>query len=131
MRVSKAASQATPHCHSTTPTDQPCPSSRRMEAMAATQGVYSRLNTSRQPAESVVSVMEVLFPGGVSGALSPLAAASLLVFSLLYTPCVAAIASIRRELGRGWAVGVVFWQCAIAWIGALLVRLVGLLLGLG
>ena len=81
--------------------------------------------------ESVVSVMEVLFPAGVAGALTPLAAASLLAFSLLYTPCVAAIASIRRELGRGWAVGVVFWQCAVAWVAALLVRLVGLLLGLG
>ena len=81
--------------------------------------------------ESVVSVMEVLFPGGVSVALKPLGAACLLVFSLLYTPCVAAIASIRRELGRGWAVGVVLWQCGIAWIAALLVRLIGLLLGLG
>ena len=51
--------------------------------------------------ESVVSVMEVLFPGGVAAALKPLGAACLLVFSLLYTPCVAAIAAIRRELGRG------------------------------
>ena len=55
----------------------------------------------------------------------------MLVFSLLYTPCVAAIAAIRRELGRGWAVGVVLWQCAVAWVAALLVRLIGLLLGLG
>ena len=75
--------------------------------------------------------LEVLYPGGVSAALKPLGAACLLVFSLLYTPCVAAIASIRRELGRGWAVGVVLWQCGIAWIAALLVRLIGLLLGLG
>ena len=81
--------------------------------------------------ESVVSVMGVLFPGGVTAALKPLGAACLLVFSLLYTPCVAAIAAIRRELGRGWAVGVVLWQCGIAWIAALLVRLIGLLLGLG
>ena len=82
--------------------------------------------------ESVVSVMEILFAGeGVGAALSTLTAASLLVFSLLYTPCVAAIASIRRELGRRWAVYVVLWQCAIAWIAALLVRLVGLLLGMG
>ena len=81
--------------------------------------------------ESVVSVMEVLFPGGVAAALKPLGAACLLVFSLLYTPCVAAIAAIRRELGRGWAVGVVLWQCGIAWFAALLVRLLGLLLGLG
>ena len=82
--------------------------------------------------ESVVSVLEILFgDGGIAGAISGLAAASLLVFSLLYTPCVAAIASIRRELGRGWAIGVVLWQCGIAWLAALLVRLVGLALGLG
>ena len=56
--------------------------------------------------ESVVSTLEVLFGGGITTALSPLAAASLLVFSLLYTPCVAAIASIKRELGTKWAVGV-------------------------
>ena len=82
--------------------------------------------------ESVVSVMEILFAGeGVGAALSTLTAASLLVFSLLYTPCVAAIASIKRELGGRWAVYVVLWQCAIAWLAALLVRLVGLALGLG
>ncbi len=82
--------------------------------------------------ESVVSVMEILFSAeGVSAALSTLTAASLLVFSLLYTPCVAAIASIKRELGGRWALYVVLWQCAIAWIAALLVRLIGLLLGMG
>ena len=83
--------------------------------------------------ESVVSVLEVLFTneGGVSAALSQLSALCLLVFSLLYTPCVAAVASIRRELGRGWAVGVVLWQCGIAWLMALLVRVIGHLLGLG
>ena len=83
--------------------------------------------------ESVVSVMEILFDsaGGVASMLSGLSAACLLVFSLLYTPCVAAVASIRRELGRGWALGVVFWQCAVAWLAALLVRLIGLALGLG
>ena len=62
--------------------------------------------------------------------MSTLAAASLLVFSLLYTPCVAAIASIKRELGRKWAVSVVLWQCGIAWAAALMVRLIGLALGL-
>ena len=83
--------------------------------------------------ESVVSVLEVLFgaQGGVAEVMSSLAAASLLVFSLLYTPCVAAVASVRRELGRRWALYVVLWQCAVAWVAALLVRLVGLLLGLG
>ena len=83
--------------------------------------------------ESVVSVMELLFAasGGVSAALPALSAASLLVFSLLYTPCVAAIAAIKRELGGRWALYVVLWQCLLAWIAALLVRLLGLLLGLG
>lgn len=80
--------------------------------------------------ESVVSTLEVLFAGGIAGVLSPLSAASLLVFSLLYTPCVAAIASIRRELGGKWALGVVFWQCAVAWICALIMNLIGLGIGL-
>ena len=70
--------------------------------------------------ESVVSTMEILFAGqgGVTAVLTPVAAASMLVFSLLYSPCVAAIASIRRELGGKWAAGVVLWQCVIAWIAA-------------
>ena len=82
--------------------------------------------------ESVVSVMELLFASeGVQTALSTLTAASLLVFSLLYTPCVAAVASIRRELGRNWALYVILWQCALAWLAALIVRLIGLALGMG
>ena len=81
--------------------------------------------------ESVVSTLEVLFGGSITAALSPLAAACLLVFSLLYTPCVAAIASIKRELGTRWAVAVVVWQCALAWAAASIVHLVGLLLGVG
>ena len=82
--------------------------------------------------ESVVSVLEVLFggEGGVNAALTTLSAAALLVFSLLYTPCVAAVASIKRELGGRWAAAVVLWQCVVAWAAALIVRLVGLLLGL-
>ncbi len=80
--------------------------------------------------ESVVSVMELLFSNGVA-AIGSLAAASLLVFSLLYTPCVAAIASIKREMGAKWACYVVLWQCAIAWVMALIVRLIGLALGMG
>ncbi len=81
--------------------------------------------------ESVVSVLTVLFGSGEAlvTAVSPIAAASLLVFSLLYTPCVAAIASIKRELGGKWAFGVVLGQCVIAWIFALLTRLV--LMGIG
>ena len=72
--------------------------------------------------ESVVSSLQILFGGAVAASISPAAAASLLVFSLLYTPCVAAIASIRRELGRRWALGVVLFQCGVAWIMALLTR---------
>ena len=76
--------------------------------------------------ESVVSVLEVLFEGeGVGSALSVVTACSLLVFSLLYTPCVAAVASIKREMGNRWAVAVVLWQCMIAWIAALIVNVVG------
>ncbi|MBQ6554890.1 MAG: ferrous iron transport protein B [Firmicutes bacterium] len=77
--------------------------------------------------ESVVSSLEVLFGNGVAGALTPLSAACLLVFSLLYTPCVAAVASVKRELGMKWAVCLIVWQCAIAWLVALAVRLIGLL----
>ncbi|MBQ4000843.1 MAG: ferrous iron transport protein B, partial [Lachnospiraceae bacterium] len=80
--------------------------------------------------ESVVSIMETLFVDGVS-AIGPLAAASMLVFSLLYTPCVAAVSSIRRELGAKWSLGVILWQCLIAWVMALIVRLIGLAFGLG
>ena len=77
--------------------------------------------------ESVVSVLKVLFKGegGVGAALSTLSAVSLLVFSLLYTPCVAAVASIRREMGRRWAWGVVIWQCVVAWIAAFVVTVIG------
>ena len=77
--------------------------------------------------ESVVSSLQILFGTSVSTAISSLSAASLLVFSLLYTPCVAAIASIKRELGAKWAIGVVVWQCVIAWIAAFIVRLIGMI----
>lgn len=75
--------------------------------------------------ESVVSTVSVLF-GSVDtllAAITPLSALALLVFCLLYTPCVASIATIRRELGGKWAVGVVLMQCAVAWIVALIVRI--------
>ena len=83
--------------------------------------------------ESVVSTLSVLYgsTAALLSAITPLAAAAILVFCLLYTPCVAAIASIRRELGVKWALSIVFGQCAIAWLCALIVRLIGLLLGLG
>lgn len=67
--------------------------------------------------ESIVSTMQVL--GGISF-LNVASAASMLVFCLLYTPCVASISSIRRELGRSWAVFVVVFQCAVAWVMAFL-----------
>lgn len=75
--------------------------------------------------ESVVSTMEILFAGGISDALTKLSAASLLVFSLLYSPCIAAIASVKRELGTKWAVAMVGWQCFIAWLAAFLVYALG------
>lgn len=81
--------------------------------------------------ESVVSTLEVLFGGSVATAMSSISAAALLVFSLLYTPCVAAIAAVRRELGTKWAVCVVLWQCVLAWIAALLVRVIGFMVGIG
>lgn len=81
--------------------------------------------------ESVVSTLSVLFGSvkNLTALLTPLSAMSLLVFCLLYTPCVAAVASIKRELGSKWAVIVVVGECAIAWVCAFLVRLIGLALG--
>ena len=83
--------------------------------------------------ESVVATISVLFgsTATMTAAITPLSAASFLVFCLLYTPCVAAIASVRRELGNHWALLMVIGQCSIAWIAALLVRLIGLALGMG
>ncbi|MBR5230420.1 MAG: ferrous iron transporter B, partial [Firmicutes bacterium] len=81
--------------------------------------------------ESVVSTLSVLFGTAESllGAISPLAAASLLVFCLLYTPCVAAVASVKQELGGKWALGIVIWQCGVAWIVAMIVKVIGLAAG--
>lgn len=82
--------------------------------------------------ESVVATMIVLYGGAqaLATAFTPLAGACLLVFCLLYTPCVAAIASINRELGWKWALGIVCGQCVIAWIMAFIVRCIGMLIGL-
>ena len=79
--------------------------------------------------ESVVATMEMLFKEGIASALTALSAATLLVYSLLYTPCVAAVASIKREMGGKWAFGVVIWQCAVAWVVALIFKLI--LAGIG
>ena len=74
--------------------------------------------------ESVVSTMQILFGTGIQAALSTAGAAAMLVFSLLYTPCIAAIASVKRELGGKWAVIMVVWQCLIAWVMAFIVHAV-------
>ncbi len=78
--------------------------------------------------ESVVSTLEILFGESVGTAMTSVTAASLLVFSLLYAPCVAAVASIKRELGGLWAFGVVVWQCVVAWIFAIITRIIMLML---
>ena len=89
--------------------------------------ISTALITGFMAKESVVSTLSVLF-GQTSvllGCITPVSAAGLLVFCLLYTPCVAAIASIKRELGGKWAAGVVIGQCVIAWVAAFVVYLVG------
>ncbi len=76
--------------------------------------------------ESVVSVIKVLYStgGGIKSAFTSVTAGTFLVFSLLYTPCVAAIAAIKRELGTKWAGAVVIWQCAVAWAVAFIFHLI-------
>ncbi len=80
--------------------------------------------------ESVVSTLNVLSGDGiaVTALMSSVSAAGLLVFCLLYTPCIAAVASIRRELGRKWAAVIVLEQCAVAWVMSLLIVGIGSLL---
>ena len=93
--------------------------------------ISTALITGFMAKESVVSTLSVLFgsTAALTSMLKPLSAMSLLVFCLLYTPCVAAIASVRRELGGRWAFGVALGQCAIAWVAAGVVQLFGMLLG--
>ena len=81
--------------------------------------------------ESVVSTLKILYTGGIGSAMTALTAISILVFSLLYTPCVAAIASVKRELGHKWAIGVVIWQCVVAYLVTTIVHLICLLCGMG
>ncbi|CZT56968.1 ferrous iron transport protein B [Solibaculum mannosilyticum] len=93
--------------------------------------ISTALITGFMAKESVVSTLSVLV-GSTNNLLTiitPLAAGSLLVFCLLYTPCVAVISSVKRELGGKWAVGVAVGQCIIAWIAAFLVKLVGMAFG--
>ncbi len=92
--------------------------------------ISTALITGFMAKESVVSTLSVLFGSteALLGVITPAAAASLLVFCLLYTPCVAAIASIRRELGSKWAAGVVIGQCVVAWLAAGVVHIIAMLL---
>ena len=89
--------------------------------------ISTALITGFMAKESVVATLSILFGSTASlqAVLTPLSAAALLVFCLLYTPCVAAIASIKRELGGKWAAVVVVGQCVIAWIAAYLVHVAG------
>ena len=94
--------------------------------------ISTALITGFTAKESVVSTLYVLLGGKeLSTIFTPFSAVIFLIFSLLYTPCVAAIAAVRRELGGKNAVLVVLLQCAIAWVVCLLVRLLGMAFGLG
>jgi ferrous iron transport protein B len=83
--------------------------------------VVTALITGFMAKESVVSTLTILTEGNIAGLISSTAAISLLVFCLLYTPCVAAVASVKRELGRKWALLMVFLQCSVAWIVAFVI----------
>lgn len=89
--------------------------------------ISTALITGFMAKESVVATLSVLFGSteALLGLLTPVSAMGLLVFCLLYTPCVAAIASVKRELGGKWAAGVVVGQCVVAWIAALIVVMIG------
>ena len=93
--------------------------------------IVTALTAGFMAKESVVSTLEVLTAGvGITGIMSTASAISMLVFCLLYTPCVAAVAAIRRELGGKWAAVIIAGQCIIAWICALLARTVCIICGL-
>lgn len=93
--------------------------------------ISTALITGFMAKESVVSTLSVLFEstGVLLTTLTPLSVVTLLVFCLLYTPCVAAIASVKQELGNKWAAGMVLIQCIVAWICAGIVKLMGLCFG--
>jgi ferrous iron transport protein B len=94
--------------------------------------IVTALITGFMAKESVVSTISVLFgsTAEIMSVITPLAAFSLLVFCLLYTPCVAAVSAIKRELGGKWAFFIVIFQCALAWAAAFIVHLIGNLIGL-
>ena len=91
--------------------------------------VYTALITGFMAKESVVSTLTILYGSSAAfaAALSPAAAAPLLVFCLLYTPCIAAVASVKRELGGKWAFIMVANQCILAWLAAFGTRLIMML----
>ena len=80
--------------------------------------------------ESVVATLEVSFGSRIHEVFDPVSAMTILVFSLLYTPCVAAIAAMKRELGGKWAIGIVLWQCLVAYVVAFIVRLICISIGM-
>ncbi len=86
--------------------------------------VVTALITGFMAKESVVSTLTILTEGNIAGLIGTAAAASLLVFCLLYTPCVAAIASVKRELGRKWALVMVVLQCSVAWVVSFIVYMI-------
>ena len=92
--------------------------------------VSTALITGFMAKESVVSTLTILYGSSAAfaAALSPAAATPLLVFCLLYTPCIAAVAAVKRELGNKWAVIMVLNQCAVAWLCAFVVRLAAVML---
>jgi len=92
--------------------------------------LVTALITGFMAKESVVATIELLFGTNVAAAIPAISAASLLVFCLLYTPCVAAVAAIRRELGSRTAAIMVVWQCFVAWVAALLIKIILTLAGL-
>ncbi len=81
--------------------------------------IVTSLITGFLAKESVVSTLGIVYGDTLLTSMTGLAAVSMLIFSLLYTPCVAAVASVKRELGVKWAFGVVIWQCAVAWAASL------------
>ena len=91
--------------------------------------VSTALITGFMAKESVVSTLTILYGSSAAfaAALSPAAAAPLLVFCLLYTPCIAAVASVKRELGGKWALIMVANQCIVAWLAAFGTRLIMML----
>ena len=95
--------------------------------------VSTALITGFMAKESVVSSLIVLLGGSgltIDSIFTTFSAFVFLTFTLLYTPCIAAITSAKRELGRGWAVCIILFQCIIAWLVAFLVHLIGMGFGI-